>query len=268
MMTSPAAVDALSKEDRTKAEATAMQAKIEFKSGAYDKAARLFLEAFAISRAPALMYNAARAYQKADLPVRASVVFEQYLELPGLSDKGRAEANKHLQSLRKIIAERKAKPTPPGEPAQSPVAQQADPARAKQPTASDRAVVTPAVPTAAPTRNKWVTYGLVGGGSLLTLIGLAQMSEGSKQAGEAKEPGQFASAGAKDIYNTRKALAEETHTGGVGMVTIGLGLAGWGVYRMYTPDPGSSAATWQARPKLHARRGGSLGLGWVVQGRF
>jgi hypothetical protein len=196
------------------------------------------------------------------------VVFEQYLELTGLSDKGRAEANKHLQSLRKIIAKRKAKPTPPSEPAQSPVVQTTEPAKATQPTASDRAVVTPAVPTAAPTRNKWVTYGLVGGGSLLTLIGLAQMAEGKKQANEAAQPDKFASAQAEENYNTRKALAEETHGGGVGMTAIGLGLAGWGVYRMYTPDPASSAATWQARPRLHARRGGSLGLGWVVEGCF
>ncbi len=98
------------------AEALATEAKIFFKSKLFDKAAQKFLEAYTRSKSPALLYNAARAYQEAKLYPQALAIFQEYRQLPAIGDGGRrdadqqiAEINQQLQVLAQAQAEQHAR---------------------------------------------------------------------------------------------------------------------------------------------------------------
>lgn len=275
----------LGKAERSRAEAKAMEAKIEFKSGNHDKAAQLFLEAFAISRAPALMYNAARAYQQGDMPNKAIIVFEQYLELDGVSRSGQAEAKGHLQTLRKQVAAASSKPEPTVKPAPAPTPKPdpepkatTKPAPNPTPTGGDKpgdAAVTPPVgvvaPTPAPDRGKWVTWGLLGGGGLLFIIGAASMSGASGELDEANAM-DFSVKDAKKTYNERADSAESQHNAGIFFTLVGLGLGGWGAWRMWmapsTTTAAPPASAWFARPELGQTWDGQAQYGLTVGGHF
>lgn len=60
------------------AEVVAAQAKQAFRDGQFEYAARLFMKAYAISKQPALLYNAARAYEEAGKPGDATSLFRLY----------------------------------------------------------------------------------------------------------------------------------------------------------------------------------------------
>ncbi len=274
----------LGKADRARAEAKAMEAKIEFKSDNHAKAAQLFLEAFAISKAPALMYNAARAYQKGAMPSKAIIVFEQYLELDDLTTAGRAEAKKHIETLRKQVADAKAapEPAPKTEPKPEPKPKpRVDPKTAPKPEPSAKPLLAVTPKPGAPlpgvvmapspeARNKWVTWGLVGGGGLLFIVGVGNMSTATSdlEAANAMDFGKFE---AKKIYNDQANAAESTHTSGIWLSLIGLGLGGWGAYRMLTPAPAAAvtrATAWFGRPQLGPSWDGQAQYGLTVGGHF
>ena len=134
----------VSKDELAKAEAKALQAKFKFKAEAYAEAAELFLEAFTISKSPALLFNAARAFEEAKRYKEARAAFEQYLSLPGLSASGRDDARAHIASCDAKIAE-SAQPTPSAgvtPPGKTP------PTNGPQPSPGSNTPATP--PTVAP----------------------------------------------------------------------------------------------------------------------
>lgn len=273
----------LSNAERARAEAKAMEAKIEFKSGNHGKAAQLFLEAFAISRAPALMYNAARAYQTGNMPGKAIIVFEQYLDLEDVTDAGRAEAKGHLEQLRKQVAAGADKPAPTvkPDPAPTPTPQPKvtpTPAAKVTPTPPDKSTAKPIGPVAdvvtpAPQddRGKWVTWGLLGGGGLLFLVGAGTMSSAAGDLQEANDM-DFGADGAAATYKQKADEAESKHGSGILVTLVGLGLGGWGAWRMWLAPrfaaPSAATTTWFAQPQLGPTWDGQAQYGLTVGGHF
>ncbi len=92
-----------SPEDLERAEAKATEAKVFFQSGLHAQAASRFMEAFAISKRPALMYNAARAYEEGRLRAEAIALFQQYMGLPDATAEGRKEALERIGKQRALI---------------------------------------------------------------------------------------------------------------------------------------------------------------------
>ncbi len=101
--------DQPSVEALSNAEALATEAKVYFRTKQFDKAADKFLQAFGISKRPALVYNAARAYEEAGKHEQAVSMFEHYGTLDDVDDKGRRDAKSRVKKLRKAIAHDKAK---------------------------------------------------------------------------------------------------------------------------------------------------------------
>ena len=98
------AVAAPSARELERAEALATEAKAYFKGKLFEQAAAKFLEAFAVARRPALVFNAARAYEEAQKPKRAVAIFQMYADLPESSPQGRADAKVRIATLNKGIA--------------------------------------------------------------------------------------------------------------------------------------------------------------------
>jgi outer membrane lipoprotein-sorting protein len=70
-----AVAQAVTAADLKKAEAKAEEAKAYFKSQLFAEAADAFMEAFAISKRPDMMYNAARAQEEGKLYAKALALF-------------------------------------------------------------------------------------------------------------------------------------------------------------------------------------------------
>ncbi len=81
------------------AEALATEAKVFFKAKLHEKAALRFMEAYAISRRPSLMFNAARAYEEAGALREAHALFVEYRKLPDVNDAGRQDADARIARL-------------------------------------------------------------------------------------------------------------------------------------------------------------------------
>lgn len=265
--------------ERARAEAKAMEAKIEYKSGNHGKAAQLFLEAFAISRSPALMYNAARAYQTGDMPEKAIIVFEQYLELQDVTDAGREEAKGHLEHLHKQVAAGAAKPAPEPKTTPTPeprVTPTPEPKVAPTPPEQGQAKpIGPGADVVAPApqddRGKWVTWGLLGGGGLLFIIGAGTMSSAKGDLENANAM-DFGAPGAAATYKEDADNAESKHNTGIFVTLVGLGLGGWGAWRMWLAPkfaaPPAATTTWFAQPQLGPTWDGQAQYGLTVGGHF
>jgi tetratricopeptide (TPR) repeat protein len=271
------ALAAPNKEDVTRAEAKAMEAKFAFKAEKYADAARLFLEAYAIVRRPALLFNAARAWEEAKRYREAKVAFEQYLELPDVSADGKADARRRVAALEGLIAaEARAQtpspppptPTPPPTPRPSPSPSPTPPPPSPAPAATTASaqIATPPAP-AGPAR--WLSWTLLGGGGLLALLGAASLGN-AKQMAEDANAMDFGADDAKSDYNARFDQAESVQTGGIVLLAVGAGLAGWGAWRLWGPSgrPAPQAAAldvWAApAPWLAGQPASGLALG----GRF
>lgn len=87
-----------------RAEGLATEAKAYFKGKLYEQAATKFLQAFGVARRPALVFNAARAYEEAKKPRRAVAIFQMYADLPDCSAEGKADALQRIKVLRAGIA--------------------------------------------------------------------------------------------------------------------------------------------------------------------
>lgn len=87
-----------------KAEAAATEAKVFFKAGLYEKASAKFMEAFAISHRPSLMYNAARAYEEGLNYREAVALLKHYKELPDVGEDGRRDASERIARMESALA--------------------------------------------------------------------------------------------------------------------------------------------------------------------
>ena len=95
-----------SDEDLRKAEALATEGKVYFRSKLFSKSADKFMQAFGLSKRPALVYNAARAYEEAGQFSEAMAMFEHYRTIKGVDAKGKVAAAEKVKSIRVRIAEK------------------------------------------------------------------------------------------------------------------------------------------------------------------
>ncbi len=286
---------ALTSEEKARAEATAMQAKFKFKAGHFGEAAQLFLRAFAVSRAPALLYNAARAFEEAGSLKEARAAFEQYLEQPGLSAAGRKDARAKVAALTARIdkragaadtaaaeaeAARKAAATAKAKAERERLAKaERDAAAARGEAARARGVAVAAQRDAALARSSQksgaLTWGLVGGGGAVGVIGLLLMAGGASQQTDANTNTDWLAPDARQTYATKSDQAKSTWSAGAVVAVVGAGALCWGLYRAFSSPAKRSAdgdsaggIAWGAAPTLlPTERGGSL-PGLALGGRF
>ena len=86
------------------AEALATEAKVFFKAGLFEKASMKFMEAYALSKRPSLLYNAARAYEEGRHNREAVALFKAYRVLPDVTDHGRADADARIARMEGELA--------------------------------------------------------------------------------------------------------------------------------------------------------------------
>ena len=89
------------------AEALAAEAQAEFKAGAFDQAARLYMQAYGKSGKASVVYNAARAYEEAGNVGEAIALFRLYLSLSPDAD-GVVDARARIQKLEALRASKAA----------------------------------------------------------------------------------------------------------------------------------------------------------------
>lgn len=187
-----------------RAEAMATEAKALFQNRVYIDAARLFMEAFAISRRAPLVYNAARAYEEGGQLKRAESLFLLYLSLPDADEAGKGDASQHLQAVRDrlAVAEPSSAPKPP------PI---------QPPPAAPVVVAPPSRP-----RWPWVAAGVavVGAGALYAV---ARSQAGSLDLADVVDNAS------KMDYATRRDQASTLRWGAVGCAAVAGGLAAYGV---------------------------------------
>lgn len=212
-----------------RAEAMATEAKALFQNRVYLDAARLFMEAFAISRRAPLVYNAARAYEEGGQLKRAESLFLLYLSLPDADEAGKGDATEHLQLVRERlrVAEPVAEPPPSVKPEPTPVRASAPP----------------------PQRPRWpwigAGVGLVAAGSLYTVARL--------QA-DALDVRDVVDSDSRDAYAARRDRASALRWAAVGCAVVAGGFAAYGA--VTTSRPPSTAL--RLTPLLGPTRGLAL----------
>lgn len=237
-------------DELSRAEAKALEAKAYYKNKLFQEAATGFMEAFAISGKPDMMFNAARAYEEAGQNARAIALYEQYITLKNVPDDGKKEAQGHIDKLRKMMADPTApeekKPEAEKKPseAKAPVTAEAEqnPADSpNQPPAKPMVVAVTQKPAApADDRSRVLSWTLLIGGGLLTLGGLGNTVGGASDANTANNM-DFSVTDAAAVYKANYAAASSKRNTGLFSALLGAGLATWGVYRLWGPVPQSTA---------------------------
>jgi len=237
--------------DLERAEAKAIEAKAFFRSGLYAEAAAGFMQAFAISRRPDMMFNAARAYEEAAMPAQAIALFEQYQTLPDAPADGKREATQRIgkqstqmEAQRAKAKEGQAAPTNEPNPAPVPAAVQAPvPAAAPAPVPAAAPAPVPAaaplvaaVPAPVSPPSKALTISLLSGGGLLAVIGALSWAGAVNQINAANKM-DFSPPDAAKTYRNAVKQAQDVRNFGIGAAVVGVGLAAWGGWRLWQAPP-------------------------------
>lgn len=245
------------------AEAKALEAKAYYARGLFKEAAETFMEAFALSKAPDMMYNAARAYEAAKILERARALYETYLTLPGVSDDGKQQARQRIADI-SLTLDAKPQATPPQPPTQSapaspapvapapaapapvapaPAALPAPPTAVAQPRTVTGAL--PAEPTASTTAHWWWA-----GGSAFTLLVSFSMFNGAVADANAANAMDFSQADAEKTYNAAFDKAQSGHSAAVFTAVVGTAMGAWAVYKwLQLPKSTAKAAAAAAEPR-------------------
>ncbi len=271
------AAETVSAGDRERAEAKAIEAKAFFRAGLFQNAAEGFMQAYAISKKPEMMFNAARAYEQGGLSPQAIALFDQYVGLAGVSDAGRKDAQERIARMRDKAAPapQVAAPTPqppilPTEPptptVQTPPAQSAPPSQPVEPPAPAPVVAIPA-PTlvqSAPvdSRLRWVSWTLLGGGAFCVFAAISGWSDAAKQINNASSSFDFGQTDAKNKYNALIENQKQLRNSDVFLGVAGVGLSAWGAYRLWGPVP-KPEHSYSVSPQI-----GSHVAGLQMNGRF
>lgn len=94
------------------AEQKARQALVEYQSGQFEAAGRLFLQAWQLSGQPTPLRNAAKAFELAGVLDDAIVHWSVFATLPEVSMEDRAEARRHVLDIREKLQKPVIKPPP------------------------------------------------------------------------------------------------------------------------------------------------------------
>jgi hypothetical protein len=239
---------AVDKQTLRQAETLVDQAKKAFKDKKFDESAKLFMQAYGLSQEPALVFNAARAYEEATKAGDAAALFRLYGTISrdpaGLADAqarlARLEApapaqspatprpdagNAKPQLLAPLSTEAphsaQAQPSPPNAPAPVPAAQTSTPPSVPVTTAVARPN-----PTGPDRMWAWLTtatsFALVGSGAAMMVLGASASHDANALP--------IATDADRARYNSDFDRAERTWTTGAALVAVGVvtgGAAAW-----------------------------------------
>lgn len=185
------------------AEAVAIQAKEQFKAGNFEAAAKLFMQAYAKSHTPALLYNAARAYEEAGKKGDALSLFRLYITLS-------ADVDGILDARQRIAKLEAPEPAKPAAPQVKPV---------------PVVVVVPAAPKLAQPQPANTAAWATSGSAVVALgVGVALMADGAS--------------GTQKYTGTNPAKFDSARTEwfiGAGLVGVGAALGGLSAYLWTKP---------------------------------
>jgi hypothetical protein len=220
-------------EATAEAEAFAARAKEMFKAKEFQRSAKLFMQAYALTHEPALVYNAARAYEEAGMAGDAAGLFRLYISLTDDAD-GILEARERIKRLEGKGAAAD-KPATVVESA-APRAKAAPPRQGPSPTVPGpgASVATTAPPPPASPQPAWQKWSATGGATVALTAGVALMLVGKAGTADANE--RLASD--STAYNSAFDTAETQWWTGAGLTGLGVGLAGVATWLWLQDEPG------------------------------
>ncbi|MSP91442.1 MAG: hypothetical protein EXR79_06515 [Myxococcales bacterium] len=264
LLSSSAWAQSVSAADLKKGEAKAEEAKSYFKSGLFSEAADAFMEAYANSKRPDMIYNAARALEEAKAHAKALALFARYEGLAAAPEDGRKDARQRIARLQPLVEEQRAEAANPpaaAVPAQPPpVAVQPAPAAIQSaPTAAPTAPapgfrVTPTALSSAKQSAsvavpppRWASWTLFGSGLVLVLTGLGGVGSANDDIDKISATFRYVAyhgAVDKGVTDYRAQVKSHEQLAAMGSIVAlgGLALAGWGGWRLWGPQPAVSTA--------------------------
>lgn len=209
------------------AEAKATEAKAFFQAKLYPQAAERFMQAYALSKRPALVYNAARAYEEAGKRSEAIALFKLYEGLPDAAAEGRQEARQRREALERALAADKGAPTPaPGEASPQP------PPSSRQPPAWRQPAMVAGLSLGA--------VGVLAGGVLLGLAG-ADQSELDADLGRKDASGLVVGVDYPTYVERQTAIGDTRRLGWIGLGAGAALLAGGAALFFWSPADAPAA---------------------------
>ena len=266
----PSPVYAATAAEMRKAEALATEAKVFFGSKLYKDAALQFMEAFALSGRPNLVYNAARAYQEGGYPKKSVALFRYYLSRSGVDAAGKKAARGHMEAQEaRLAAARKAeqakraaaakaaktaKATQRARDATKSSAQPANPGRT-QPKRDEATRRSAAAQRLAEVKRELHTWWAGASATVVVISGVAY-GVALSQSSEMSASDVFDEV-TRDRYLANRDSARVWRGFAVGAGVIGLGLVGWTALQWWTGVKPAKGATnlWLA-PTVSAERSG------------
>ena len=249
--------------DQRKAEAIATEAKLLFQQKAYAQAAERFMEAYTIVRRPALIFNAARAYEEGGQLRKAAALFRAYRDHADTPADGKADADARIVRLEAEMKAREPKP----EPAKLPDAPKALP-EAVTPTVVvpklepklPKPIVIVPVPRPAPV---WPLAPTVTAGALLLASGIMQ-GVALSEAGSARDmEANLNTPAQRDEYLGHASKAKTYQGMAIAGAVLTAGSLGWLVWDLWSQGRKTRAAAWRIQPSVAP---GAAGLAW--SGRY
>ncbi|MFZ4580432.1 MAG: hypothetical protein ACOYOB_18765 [Myxococcota bacterium] len=198
----------------TEAEAFATRAKERFKAKDFQRSAKLFMQAYALSHEPALVYNAARAYEEAGMAGDAASLFRLYISLTDDAD-GILEARGRIKRLE---AKEPAAPTAPAA------------ALPSEPTQVSANANLPPPPD-------WTRWAITGGAGLTLTAGVVLLFVGRAGTDDANARLTNNRAAYNDAFDT----AQTQWWAGAGLTGLGVGLTGLATWLWLRDEPGAVA---------------------------
>ena len=239
-----------------RAEAIAIEAKAAFRNQRFEHASARFMDAYALSRSPALVYNAARAMEEAGNWAKADDLFSLYLGLEGLGEGGRRDARAHRARVRAELAKQAehAEPAEPAEPAKHTTLakRSADQAATGGEGTSGPVGVVGGGPgrAAPPTLDAFPVWQTVGAGTAVVASVATGVWATSLAAGLSLDDVQSDADAA--AYREDRDRARRLRAASIASGVVGLGLAGWVVWELVSADPASDGRS----PPVAARMPG------------
>jgi tetratricopeptide (TPR) repeat protein len=255
----------------TKAEALATEAKAFFQAGLFDKASSKFMEAYALSQRPSLMYNAARSYEEGGNLREALALLKAYRSLPSVDDAGRADADSRIARIEAKLAgtsadPAKALPPAPRTDMDSRVADrqgEKPPPEAAPPAAEGPARPTtppPPLPVATPmppplagidksADQHELPWWQVGGGAALIATSLVGYSVALSSADDARAI-DVRTTQDKTRYLDLASQATTLRNLSVAAAVAGVAVWGWGAWEWLAPPPAMTSGPVAGWPRL------------------
>ncbi len=264
-----------------KAEALATEGKVFFRSKLYKEAALQFMEAYALSRRPSLVYNAARAYEEGGYDTKAIALFRHYESLPEVDAAGKAAAKQRLAKLEARVrakaaaeaakkaaadratkaAEAKRAAAAKAEAAKQAAARRAAEARAAQAAEARRAAAARAeARRARPKRTLSVPLAATGGA--LAVVAGASYGVALSVAND-MSASEVVDNATKSRYLGNRDKAQLWRGVAVGAGVAAVGVLGWTAWQWWRSDAPKGRATLQLVPTAS-----SAHAGLALSGRF